>query len=90
MFFLDFFSISKTAKVAFQTKYGKQLEQKLLNYLRKNSFICHYGQNIYAFLTSNFLDGCTLLENHRKSLIQHCEQSELCLHFEWTKEIKNA
>ena len=24
-------------------------------------------------------------ENHRKSLIQHCERSELRLHFEWTK-----
>ena len=27
----------------------------------------------------------TLFENHRKSLIQHCERSELRLHFEWTK-----
>ena len=27
----------------------------------------------------------TVFENHRKSLIQHCEQSELRLHFEWTK-----
>ena len=27
----------------------------------------------------------TVFENHRKSLIQHCERSELCLHFEWTK-----
>ena len=26
-----------------------------------------------------------VFENHRKSLIQHCERSELCLHF-----IKNA
>ena len=26
-----------------------------------------------------------MLENHRKSLIQHCERSELRLHFEWTK-----
>ena len=24
-------------------------------------------------------------ENYRKSLIQHCERSELRLHFEWTK-----
>ena len=24
-------------------------------------------------------------ENHRKSLIQHCERNELRLHFEWTK-----
>ena len=27
----------------------------------------------------------TVFENHRKSLRQHCERSELCLHFEWTK-----
>ena len=26
-----------------------------------------------------------VLENHRKSLTQHCERSELRLHFEWTK-----
>ena len=27
----------------------------------------------------------TVFENHRKSLIQHCERSELPLHFELTK-----
>ena len=27
----------------------------------------------------------TVFENHRKSLIQRCERSELRLHFEWTK-----
>ena len=27
----------------------------------------------------------TVFENHRKSLIQHCERSELRLHFVWTK-----
>ena len=33
----------------------------------------------------------TVFENHRKSLIQHCERSELRLHFEWTKKfIQNA
>ena len=26
-----------------------------------------------------------VFENHRKSLIQHCQRSELRLHFEWTK-----
>ena len=26
-----------------------------------------------------------MFKNHRKSLIQHCERSELGLHFEWTK-----
>ena len=28
---------------------------------------------------------CRVFEYHRKSLIQHCERSELRLHFEWTK-----
>ena len=27
----------------------------------------------------------TVFENHIKSLIQHCERSELSLHFGWTK-----
>ena len=26
-----------------------------------------------------------MFENHRKRLIQHCERSELRLHFKWTK-----
>ena len=30
-------------------------------------------------------DPYTVFENHRKSLIQHCERNELRLHFEWTK-----
>ena len=30
--------------------------------------------------------GSTVFENYRKSLIQHCERSELRLHFEWTKD----
>mgnify|MGYP006903775049 CR=1 FL=1 len=31
-----------------------------------------------------------MFENHRKSLIQHCEQSELRLHLSGQKLIKNA
>ena len=31
-----------------------------------------------------------MFENHRKSLIQHCERSELRLHNKWTKVIQNA
>ena len=31
-----------------------------------------------------------VFENHRKSLIQPCEQSELRLHFEWTKVIQKC
>ena len=30
------------------------------------------------------LSKITVFENHRKNLIQHCERSELRLHFEWT------
>ena len=30
-------------------------------------------------------DSITMFENHPKCLIQHCERSELRLHFEWTK-----
>ena len=37
---------------------------------------------IIQYLISN---SSTRFENHRKSLIQHCERSELRLHFEWTK-----
>ena len=33
---------------------------------------------------------CTVFKNHRKSLIQHGEQSELHLHFEWTKVHKKC
>ena len=36
----------------------------------------------------NVFHTCTVFENHRKSLIQHCEISELCLHFEWIKIVQ--
>ena len=32
----------------------------------------------------------TVFENHRKSLIQHCERSERRLHFEWTEVHQNG
>ena len=32
----------------------------------------------------------TVFENYRKSLIQHCERSELRLHFEWTIVIQKC
>ena len=31
-----------------------------------------------------------MFENHRKSLIQYCERSELRLHFKWSKVAKNG
>ena len=41
-------------------------------------------RNCSFYFTEKSL-GLTVFENHRKSLIQHCERSELGLHFEWTK-----
>ena len=38
----------------------------------------------------NMCKEITVFENHRKSLIQQCERSELRLHFEWTKVNKTA
>ena len=39
----------------------------------------------YRFKTQKNLEqNGTMFENHRKSLIKHCERSELRLHFEWT------
>ena len=38
----------------------------------------------WSDLEANQYQG-TVFENHRKSLIQYCERSELRLHFEWTK-----
>ena len=35
----------------------------------------------YSDNTSPFIGKLTVFKNHRKSLIQHCERSELCLHF---------
>ena len=35
-------------------------------------------------------DRAHCLKNHLKCLIQHCERSELRLHFEWTKVHKNT
>ena len=44
------------------------------------------GQSVVSsgYIGAGYVRG-TLFENHRKRLIQHCERSELCLHFEWTK-----
>ena len=44
------------------------------------------SENSHSLKEENkMITSCTEFENHRKSLIQHCERSELCLHFEWTK-----
>ena len=42
------------------------------------------------WVEENICSLSTVFENHRKSLIQHYEQSELRLHFEWTKVNQNC
>ena len=39
----------------------------------------------YLKLYLPYLVYSTVFENHIKSLMQHCERSELRLHFKWTK-----
>ena len=34
---------------------------------------------------NKYIHWSKVFENHRKSLIQHCERSEIRLHFEWKK-----
>ena len=54
---------------------------------------CISFSSLFYFFAKNVEYNClnqslcfTVFENHRKSLIQHCERrSELRLHFEWTK-----
>ena len=57
-----------------------QLPRFIFGPLKEDILVSHK-----VVLTTNQSVHCTLLENHKKSLIQHCERSELRLHFEWTK-----
>jgi len=47
----------------------------------------HYGKSpvLVQKVQKTYFWCRTVFENHRKSLIQHCERSELRLQFEWTK-----
>ena len=42
-------------------------------------------KSLLRYLSMLLVTNNTVFENHRKSLIQYCERSELRLHFEWTK-----
>ena len=42
--------------------------------------------NLLTLDTYHFSKINTVFENHSKSLVQHCEQSELSLHLKWTKD----
>ena len=56
-----------------------------------NSMLAFFVQSVSTFAIEDSLVNAplrynnTVFKNHRKSLIQHCERSELRLHFEWTK-----
>ena len=57
----------------------------------KTEFRPKLNSGVIKTLARIFLKMFTVFENQRKSLIQHCERSELHLHFEWTKvHLKNA
>ena len=49
-----------------------------------NAFQTTFNEYVLSYTFNNAHQG-TVLENHIKRLIQHCERSELRLHFEWTK-----
>ena len=54
----------------------------------KAAFLVQLRAHYCAFIISarnNFSISFTMFQNHRKSLIQHCDRSELRLHLEWTK-----
>ena len=53
----------------------------LLGHNRGAAYI-HYLMQSPAVVPGTFLSQITVFENHTKSLIQHCERSELRLHFE--------
>ena len=70
----------------FKIIFGILGREKQANKIEISNLLVHFM--CPARLTNRFLisDGhFTVFENHRKSLIQHCERSELRLHFEWTK-----
>ena len=60
------------------TFFWKTVEEGMISF----SLFLSYLSTINYLLDS---PNPTVFENHRKSLIQHCERSEICLHFEWTK-----
>ena len=48
------------------------------------------SQIFFVFREKEFLLNARSLKITEKSLIQHCERSELRLHFEWTELIKKC
>ena len=58
-------------------------------FFESTSFLYHFAiaeYNLYLLLFIQIYNfEPTVFENHRNSLIQYCERSELRLHFEWTR-----
>ena len=67
----------KESKLDANALLAKQLPN--WSYSQISNFTTFWSQT-----ASNNLVWCTVIESHRKSLIQHCKRSELRLHFEWT------
>ena len=44
-----------------------------------------HAMSEFVFQLESSLMQLTVFENHRKSRMQHCERSELRLHFKWTE-----
>ena len=65
-------------------KVSMSLSDRLGSKLTKLEMFLKCAALCIFFIKNEFIYS-TVFENHRKSLIQHCEQSELRLHFEWTK-----
>ena len=61
-----------------------RLQGPVWHLLEENGYLI--SDNLESSGTSIYIYPGTVFENHRKSLIQHCERSELRLHFEWTKD----
>ena len=72
--------------------YDRQTTKLTLVFLPTNKSLCskkglqhvEANQSLYWAITKNQRDTHSVWKS-QKSLIQHCERSELRLHFEWTK-----
>ena len=81
----------KCSKVAFLPREfwcDEHQDEKFVRILRKSSVMSKQWKKVAIFSSWLFSSGrsnITVYENRQKSRIQHCERSELHLHFEWTK-----
>ena len=76
-----------------QTNYETATRSRGLSSNNAHAIFSHCGMYNSVVLIFHAYDFCyviTVFENHRKSFIQNCERSELCLHFEWTKVDKKC